>query len=102
LKIKEEGEEVTVYIEDERIDITNSKQLKDKILLFIEQGFKRINLDFSEVKMIDSSGIGKLLLSQKRLKEVDGKLSLVNIKSDYIKKIIRLIHLDEVIEVKEG
>ncbi|SDC87188.1 MULTISPECIES: STAS domain-containing protein [unclassified Candidatus Frackibacter] len=102
MKIKEEGEEVTVYIEDERIDITNSKQLKDKILLFIEQGFKRINLDFSEVKMIDSSGIGKLLLSQKRLKEVDGKLSLVNIKSDYIKKIIRLIHLDEVIEVKEG
>ncbi|SJZ41018.1 STAS domain-containing protein [Selenihalanaerobacter shriftii] len=102
MRVKESQDEVMIYIESKNIDITNSKQLKEKIFSFIDQGIKEIILDFSEVQMIDSSGIGKLLLSQKRLSEVNSKLSLVNIKSDYIEKIIKLIHLDEVIEVKEG
>lgn len=102
MKVEESGAEVTIYIEEEKVDITNSKQLKEKVLSLIDQGFKKINLDFAQVKMLDSSGIGKLLLSQKKLAEVGGKLCLINVKSDYIKKIIKLIHLDEVIEVKGG
>jgi anti-anti-sigma factor len=101
MKFKEMDDEITICIENERIDITNSQELKEKVKSLIEEGVQNINIDFSQVKMIDSSGIGKLLFIQKRLKEVEGRLCLINIENDYIKKIIRLMHLDEVIEIKE-
>lgn len=102
MRVKEKGEETTIYIEEKKIDITNSQELKEKVKSLMETGVNKINIDFTEVEMIDSSGIGKLLFIQKRLKEKDGKLCLVNVKSDYINKVIKLIHLDEVIEIKEG
>ncbi|MEC9490703.1 MAG: STAS domain-containing protein [Halanaerobiales bacterium] len=82
------------------IDFSNSQQLKEVLLQVFEQDFKQVILDFSEVESIDSSGLGKLLLFQKKLKEKGGTLIIRNVKSDYIKNMFEMIHLNKVIEIE--
>ncbi len=91
--------DVTVYPEG-RIDISNSQTLKEDLMEFYRDGFTNVVIDFGKISSIDSSGLGKLLLFHKKLKETDGKLKLVNIKSDYVKKMFKMIHLNKVIEIE--
>lgn len=83
------------------IDFSNSQELKDELLELFEQDYKKVILDFSEVESIDSSGLGKLLLFHKKLKEKNGTLVIRNVESDYIKNMFEMIHLKKVIEIEE-
>lgn len=83
-----------------RIDVVTSQDLKDKLLELYNENYHFIVIDFSEVTSIDSSGLGKLLLFQKKLKERDGALSIINVKTEYIKNMFKMIHLDKVIEIQ--
>lgn len=83
-----------------RIDMSNSHILKEKLLELFNDGFTIIAVDFSDVTGIDSSGLGKLLLFQKKLKEKNGELIVRSVKSEYIKKMFEMIHLDKVIKVE--
>ncbi|MGP3777927.1 STAS domain-containing protein [Halanaerobium saccharolyticum] len=83
------------------IDFSNSQDLKDKLLELFKKGYKKVILDFSEVESIDSSGLGKLLLFHKKLKEKEGKLIIRNVESDYIKNMFEMIHLNKVITIEE-
>lgn len=85
----------------ERIDITNSDDFKENLLSLYDEGYKDITIDFKEVIGIDSSGLGKLLLFQKKLKERNGKLKIVNVNNDYVKKMFKMIHLNKVIEIED-
>ena len=83
------------------IDFSNSRELKEELLELFEEDYKKVVIDFSEVESIDSSGLGKLLLFHKRLKEKDGTLVIRNIESDYIKNMFEMIHLAKVIKIEE-
>ena len=83
----------------ENIDFSNSNELKEELLSVYEEGYNQVEIDFSEVDRIDSSGLGKLLLFHKRLKEKKGNLVIKNIESDYIKNMFDMIHLDKIIEI---
>jgi len=99
LKVKKQGDETFVYPEG-RIDIATAGEFKDTMLSLMEEGNNRICLDFSQVTAIDSSGLGKLLMFQKKLKEQNGHLRIVNVKSEYVKKIFSLVHLYKVVEIE--
>lgn len=83
------------------IDFSNSQDLKDKLLDLFKKDYKKVILDFSEVESIDSSGLGKLLLFHKKLKEKEGRLIIRNVESDYIKNMFEMIHLNKVITIEE-
>lgn len=83
------------------IDFSNSQELKDELLELFEQEYKKVIMDFSEVESIDSSGLGKLLLFHKKLKEKEGTLVIRNVESDYIKNMFEMIHLNKVIEIED-
>lgn len=84
----------------EKIDITNSGELKKVIMSVYDQGYNSVILDFTGVNMIDSSGIGKLLLFQNKLKQRGGELKIINITSDNIRKMFSMIHLYKVINIE--
>jgi len=96
--IKSEGKAV-IYL-DEKIDIINSPELKEKLQALYNEGIYVISVDFSITRMIDSSCLGKLLMFQKKLKERNGELKIINVTSDYIKKMFDMIHLDRVINIE--
>lgn len=100
MKVKKDNDVAVVY-PGTRIDITNSNELKDKLLELYNEGYKNIDVDFDNVDGIDSSGLGKLLLFQKKLKERGGRLKVTNIQDENVKNMFSLIHLDKVVEIEE-
>lgn len=83
------------------IDLENYHILKEKIFqAFYEEHCANITLDFSLLAGIDSSGLGQLLLCQKKLKKCGGGLKIVNITSRYIREMFKMIQLDRIIAVE--
>ncbi|HKL75163.1 MAG TPA: STAS domain-containing protein [Halanaerobiales bacterium] len=95
------NENKVIVSPQENIDFANSNELKEELISIKEEGYNQIEIDFGEVNSIDSSGLGKLLLFHKRLKEKDGELSIKNIQSDYIKNMFDMIKLNKVIKIDE-
>lgn len=99
MRVEKQGNNTAVVVPDEIIDITNSKELKEHLLTLYEEGVNLITFDFSNVTAIDSSGLGKLLLFQKKLKERDGELRIINVNSEHIRNTFNMIHLYKVINI---
>ncbi|MDW7675655.1 MAG: STAS domain-containing protein [Bacillota bacterium] len=89
-----------IIIPDNRIDISNSHELKEALVGLYNKGLNLITIDFINVNRIDSSGLGKILLFQKKLKERGGELTIINVTSEYVKQMFAMIHLNKVIKVK--
>lgn len=85
-----------------RIDVSNSNELKTMLAEKYNEGMNVITINFEHVTSIDSSGIGKLLLFQKKLKDRGGELKLVNVKNEYIMNMFRMIHLHKVISIEDA
>ena len=88
-------------IPGEKIDLTNSETLKEKANNLMGENIKKIILDFKNVKEIDSSGIGKILLLNKMLKDNQGKMIIVNVNSEYVQKVFKMLDLEEVVEIRD-
>jgi anti-anti-sigma factor len=82
------------------IDFSNSQFLKAELFSLLEAGYRKIIIDFSQVNNIDSSGLGRLLLFQKRVQEKNGVLVIKNVKDKSIQAMFKMIHLDKVIQIK--
>jgi anti-sigma B factor antagonist len=100
LEVIKKGNSMALVMVRDRIDLANSHLLKDQLQELYDEGFQIITLDFSHATGIDSSGLGKLLLFQKKLKERNGELRIINITSAYIKKMFKMIHLYKVINIE--
>lgn len=83
-----------------RIDLSNSHLLEENLQALFDEGVKAVELDFSRVTGIDSSGLGKLLLFQKKFKECGGQFRIKNVTSKYIRKLFKMIHLYKVIDIE--
>lgn len=100
MEINRVNEEKAIVMPEGEIDFTNSQTLKENLMELFEDGYNEIIINFAEINSIDSSGLGKLLLFHKKLKERDGSLKIQNIESDYIRNMFEMIHLNKVIEIE--
>jgi len=66
-----------IHLEGE-VDVYTSMQLKQDIARIIEEGVKFIVLNLSKVEYLDSTGLGVLIGSLKRLRENGGNLVVVS------------------------
>lgn len=99
MKVKIEGNNARI-VPEENIDLTNAERLKQKFLeLAEEKNIKNIILDFDRVKKIDSSGLGKLLLFNKIMKEKNGEIKIENVNSQYVKKVFNMVDLEETMDI---
>jgi len=87
-----------VYLEGE-IDFTNSQDFKNELLKIYDQNIKDVEIDFGRLESIDSSGLGKILLFNKKLEEINGELKIKNVKSEYIREMFEMIQLNKVIKI---
>ncbi len=84
------------------VDIYNADSLKSELQALIAEKSADIILDCTNLKYIDSTGLGVLVNALKRVKEQDKSINIINLKP-YIAKIFTLTGLDKifVIEVSE-
>ncbi len=94
-------EDYARIIPGKKIDLTNAEKLKEKFVELVEEkNIKNITLDFKNVEKIDSSGLGKLLLFHKIIKEAQGKLKIENVNSQYVKKVFNMVNLTETLDIE--
>ena len=84
------------------VDIYNADSLKNELQALIAEKSADIILDCTNLKYIDSTGLGVLVNALKRVKEQNKSINIINLKP-YIAKIFTLTGLDKifVIEVSE-
>lgn len=75
--------------------------LKDKILEVLNLGHTQIILDMSEMTFIDSSGIGLIANSAKRLSIEQGELALVLPNDEDIKEIFGMTAFGSILNVRD-
>ena len=95
---------VTAYISGE-IDHHNAAKLRNDIDEAVENAYPEILvLDFGGVTFMDSSGIGLVIGRCKLMKNISGKIAVINAPK-YIKKVMRMAGIEKLLteeNKKEG
>ena len=69
------------------IDIS---RLTESLMGLIEDGARRLVLDFKNVMQVGSAGLGMMIAVQKRLKEIDGVLAISH--PEHIEELLKVSH----------
>jgi anti-sigma B factor antagonist len=77
------------------IDVYTAPQLRERLISLVDGGDRRVVVDLGRVEFLDSTGLGVLVGALKRLRGVDGELSLV-CPQERLLKIFRITGLDRV------
>lgn len=92
-----EGRTVLTVLE-ERLDASNSAELRDAILSQLEPEGRQLVLDLSQVSFIDSSGLGALLSGFKTANLRSGTLVLAGLQPR-VQSMFELTRLHRVFEI---
>ena len=84
-----------------QVDVHTAPQLREHVIDLLATGTRHIIADLREVDFLDSTGLGALVGSLKRLREQDGSLKLVTgvTGADRIRQLFRLTGLARVFAV---
>lgn len=85
----------------QEVNLINISEFKQAVQALSEQDCKQIYLDCSQLKMIDSAGLGSFVLCQKQLKKHGGELKIANVHHEYVKHLFDMIDLKRVINIEE-
>ncbi len=94
-------EEYGTVILPKVVDLTNAPEFKHALESLYEEGNRKVLVDCSQLEMIDSAGLGSLVIYQKRLQERSGELAIINVSNDYIKRLFEMIDLKRVIQIEQ-
>jgi anti-sigma B factor antagonist len=80
------------------VDVYSAPQLRERVIQLLADGVRHIVADLREVDFLDSTGLGALVGSLRRLRERDGELKLVTA-SGRIPQLFRLTGLVRVFDL---
>jgi anti-sigma B factor antagonist len=88
----------TVRLHEDRLDASNSGDLKGELLILCSAGIEVLFIDLSEVNYCDSTGLSALLLAHREMKNVGGYAILVAL-TDKVTQLIEIAQLDRVLYI---
>ncbi len=88
---------ITLLELGERLTLENVPELRDKLQDLAAQGHRSFLLDCSQIRAVDSQGIGALVSNWVSLKNRGGKLALLN-PSVRLREVLQIVGLHKVIE----
>jgi len=91
------GEHKIMLVSGE-VDLYNVSKLKKALFSITDGQFTSVIVDMSNVNYMDSSGIGTLVAGQKKMKALNGKFALMNIRDDVL-NILKLATLDKFFKI---
>jgi anti-sigma B factor antagonist len=103
--MSQEFELVVTVLEDEAVisvigelDFSTAPRLREQILELMKDGTTRLVIDLSRLDFVDSSGLGVLVATLKRMRERDGTLMLRS-PSANTSKVLQVSGLDKLLLV---
>lgn len=94
----EEEQGVTIVRIEGRLDAVESPNLERKLTKAIEEGKKKMVLDFAKVQYLSSAGIRLLLSTTKKLKGAGGALHLCLV-GEEVMEIIKMAGFERIIQI---
>jgi len=91
-------QEVLVMRLPVRIDVSNTKGMMSALREQIDNGQRRILLDFCQTESIDSTALGALIQVLKRVRSSEGELVLSRV-GDGVKRVLAITRVDRVFSV---
>ena len=99
--IQIEGEKGYIRVTSDLVTETAGEALRSAFNEVYDQGKRTIVLDLSGAQIINSYGIGKVLMCYKRLKAENGVL-MVKPLDGFVKETFELLMLDKLLPVDES
>lgn len=101
IKITTDEETVTAFIQGD-IDHHTAKDIREQIDEYVQDKRPRLlNLDFSGVQFMDSSGIGLIMGRHRIMQLLKGSVKVVNI-PEHLKRLIKISGLLSLGVIAEG
>jgi anti-sigma B factor antagonist len=83
------------------IDLRTSQTLRGRLLDLVDEGYRGIVVDFTQVRFCDASGLGALVAAHNRLRERGGELRVAGPRPPQ-RRLFGITGLDRVIKVHDG
>ncbi len=99
--VRKDPRGVVVIGVDGQLIVGNRHELKEKVLQALEQGERKLLVDFSNTGYIDSSGLGALVSLSKKIRESGGELKLAGLNED-LRTLFELTKLDTLFTIVES
>lgn len=81
------------------IYVETAAVLREKLLFYIDGGYKHFIIDFAQVDYIDSTGLGVLISIHKRSVELGGEVVIRELKGN-VKELFELTRLVKVFKME--
>ena len=81
----------------DRLDSYVATEFRDAVAATIERGHGRLVLDLSEVEFVDSSGLGAIVTTQKKLG--DARDLVICGANDAVLRLFKLARLDKILQI---
>ncbi len=91
---------VAVIQVEGQLIVGNRQDLKELVQRALDAGERRILIDFSRTGYIDSSGLGALVSTSKKIREAGGELRLSGLNED-LRSLFELTKLDTLFAIAE-
>ena len=91
---------VAVLQVEGQLIVGNRQELKQLVQAALDQGERRLLIDFSRTGYIDSSGLGALVSISKKIREAGGELRLSGLNED-LRSLFELTKLDTLFAIAE-
>lgn len=96
--IKQEEKYYLLKVTINKLDVSNSLDIKQIILELKEKNLKNLIINLKEVKYIDSSGLSAILVAHKVCNEKNGIMVLCGV-NEHVMKLIKISQLDRVLDI---
>lgn len=97
-ELSENGREMAIRVEDRKFDITMAAEFRRQLNAHWADTVEDVQVDFSNVEFIDSSGVGALVSVHKRLAEKGRAVTIVN-PCPAVLSVIELLRLHRVFQL---
>jgi serine/threonine-protein kinase RsbW len=99
--LMEKINDVIIVVLEGEINVSNANETKSKFAKLLQDGERKILVDFEKVVFIDSSGLAILIEMVQRLGKVNGKLRLCNVNRK-IKGIFEIVKIHKLISIYDN
>ncbi len=99
MKVTRSGPYTVTITPGEFLDVRTSREIEEILQPLCDEVSIQVTIDFQQVKVIDSTGLGKLIYYQKKLMDNDGELIITNAHYPTVKRIIEMIQLKKLIRI---
>ncbi|MFZ1977913.1 MAG: STAS domain-containing protein [Bacteroidota bacterium] len=99
--IKKNGKATILKVHDKKLDAAVSPDLKGEFLVLCTAQLKELIVDLSAVDFCDSSGLGALLIAERKMREHGGIVKLVGVQKKIL-TLIKISHLDRTFQLYDS